>query len=130
MVNTEGLVYALKSTRPEFSNALKIGYTTQTLDRRIYNASKSSTYLYADVIPVYKVKVSGISVNAVERCLFAFLEDYRMDITINMKSGKNKRPREWFTVPIEVLKIAVRLIKENRIHLFKYDLSSGTIKMR
>ena len=53
-----------------------------------------------------------------------------MDITIKMKSGKKKKPREWFTVSLEVLKIAVRLINENRIHLFKCDGITGNIKRR
>ncbi len=130
MYRDQGIIYALKSTRPEFEHALKIGYSTHQLNERISNARNESTYLYADVVPVYKANVSGVSVRAVERVLHKFLEGARLDIEITHINGTVQRPAEWFDVPLDILKHGVALLKTNEIHLFRYCPKTGRIHHR
>jgi hypothetical protein len=130
MVNEEdvhtGWVYILKSksSHPEISkidNLFKIGFSSTPVDERIKNARNEATYLYADVIKVDGFAIYNRNADKLELLLHRFFAVACLDIEIEIIKGKRIIPREWFVVPLEVIREAILLILNEEIVNFKYD---------
>lgn len=111
-----GTVYVLrsKSTRPEIASIkdlYKIGFTTTSIESRIANAKKEPTYLCADVEVVATWKVYNVKSSTFEALIHKLFASAQLQITID-----GKRPKEWFIVPLQVIKEAmIAIIKKKEI---------------
>ncbi|KMP20391.1 hypothetical protein TU49_11000 [Bacillus cereus] len=103
-----GFIYVLKSksTDPQIAsipNLYKIGYTTNSVEKRIANAENESTYLYAPVELVTTFQVFNLDAQKFEKAIHHVLMAQNLDIEIVAPNGKMIVPNEWFVVPLEVL---------------------------
>lgn len=111
-----GYIYVLKSksTDPQISrikNLYKIGFTTQTVEKRIANAKNESTYLFADVEIMYSWRVYNIKAVVIENALHKLFVKAQLQL-----SAGEKRPVEWYVVPLPQIEEGInRLIRGEHI---------------
>jgi len=128
-----GIVYVLRSKSEEPSIAKhreylhKIGVTTSDVKKRVANASKDATYLLADVKIVAELTLYNMNLQATEKLLHAFFREAQADIQIPDRFGNMVRPKEWFFLPLELIKQAVDLIRNNNIAEYQYDATNVKI---
>jgi hypothetical protein len=131
-----GVIYVLrsKSEQPEVkkhqSYLHKIGVTKSDVKRRVANAAKDPTYLLADVEIVAEYTLHNMNPNATEKLLHAFFRDAQADIKIPDRFGSLVQPKEWFFLPLELIKQAVRLLNDGTIADFRYDSKAIEIVRR
>lgn len=119
-----GYVYVLKSLSKnpqvlelEKEHPLyKVGFTSGTVEGRIANAENESTYLYAPVEVVEKIKVINLNPEALETAIHHALAQFRLDVDIKAGNGKMIQPREWFVVDLNTIEEVVgKLITQLRV---------------
>ena len=99
----------------------KVGVTSGSVERRVYNARLDPTFLMADVEIVTTYKLLNINRTKLENLLHRVFEPARLDIEIIDRFGHPVVPREWFLVPLFVIDDAVERIKAGTITQFVYD---------
>lgn len=102
---TTGYIYILKSLSEEpeikaIPNLYKIGFTSDSVEKRIANAKNEETYLLADVKIVATYEVKNFSAQRLEKALHHRFANKQLDITF-LIAGKKISPREWFSVPLD-----------------------------
>ena len=102
---TTGYIYILKSLSedPEIKaipNLYKIGFTSDSVEKRIANAKNEETYLLANVKIVATYEVRNFSAQRLEKALHHRFADKQLDVSFLM-AGKKVSPREWFSVPLD-----------------------------
>jgi hypothetical protein len=128
-----GIVYVLRSKSEEPSIAKhreylhKIGVTTSDVKKRVANAAKDATYLLADVDVVAEFTLYNMNLQATEKLLHAFFREAQADIQIPDRFGNMVKPKEWFFLPLELIKQAVDLIRNNNIAEYQYDATNVKI---
>lgn len=106
----------------------KIGVTSQDVRRRVADARNDPTFLLAPVEIVATYTLQNLSRARVEELLHRFFEAARpAELFIVDRFGKRVNPREWFYVLPEHVGQAANLVKEQRLHLYRYDLSAQRI---
>jgi hypothetical protein len=131
-----GIVYVLKSNSnlPEIKSIRtilhKIGVTSGSVKSRIANAKNDPTYLLADVELVAEFTLYGLDPKAVEKVLHTFFDQARTKISIYDRFGKSVNPREWFTVPVSVIKEALDLLQNGQLANAEYDALNVRILRR
>jgi len=110
-----GSVYVLRSlsTNPEVANMenlYKVGVTKGSVKKRIANAERESTYLYAPVQVVADAKVVNIEAYALENALHKALAEFKVDTVLQGPNGIEFTPREWFKVPFSVIEDTINKI--------------------
>jgi hypothetical protein len=128
-----GWIYVLKSksTNPEISkiNDLhKIGFSTVPVQKRLINASKEATYLYADVELVATFKCVNVNTQKFENLLHQFFKQAQLQIDIYDTKNNRITPREWFVVPYDIIERAIVLFISGDIVDYVYDFENGRIK--
>ncbi|AKO51403.1 hypothetical protein ABA45_02375 [Marinobacter psychrophilus] len=128
----KGVLYILssQSTNPELAamkDLYKIGYTEESLDKRIAGAQRSSTYLEAPVKKEATYDCYGASPRAVERLVHAMLSSQKLNVTLTDSQGRRYRPREWFCVDLETAKGVVERIADGTISNYRIDGVSGRL---
>ena len=123
---SSGFIYVLssKSGKKEIKsikNLYKIGFCTQTVDERIKNAEKESTYLFAPVHYVSSWQCYNMNVQKFEDIIHKFFRKVCLNIDVFDSSGKRYMPREWFIVPYSIIEQVIPLIISNEITNYKYD---------
>ena len=122
-----GIVYVLRSKSDEPSIAKhreylhKIGVTTSEVKKRVANSSKDATYLLSDIEIVAEFTLYNMNPNATEKLLHKFFRDAQADIQIPDRFGNMVKPKEWFFLPLELIKEAVGLISSDEIQNYVYD---------
>lgn len=122
-----GIVYVLrsKSEEPSIVNHRdylhKIGVTTSDVKKRVANAGKDATYLLADVEVVAEFTLYNMNLQATEKLLHAFFREAQADIQIPDRFGNMVKPKEWFFLPLDIIKEAIKLLRENTISNYTYD---------
>ena len=122
-----GIVYVLRSKSVEPSIAKhreylhKIGVTTSDVKKRVANAAKDATYLLADVEVVAEFTLYNMNLQATEKLLHAFFREAQADIQIPDRFGNMVRPKEWFFLPLGVIKNAIKCIQQGELLAYKYD---------
>ena len=124
-----GIIYVLKSKsdNPQIQaipNLYKIGVSTQKLEERIVNAVHEPTYLMAEVEPIIHYACYNVNVQKLETLLHHVFAAAQVEIDIVDDNGHVCRPREWFSVPISVIKQAIDMILDGSILKYRYDASS------
>lgn len=105
----------------------KIGVTGQDIKRRIANAKKDPTFLLADVELVASYKLANINRSKLEKLLHQFFADARIDVQLSDRFADKVEPREWFLVPLSVIREAVDLLISGAIEGSRYDKEAAQI---
>ena len=121
-----GWIYVLqsKSQNPDIRdipNLHKLGFSKSPVNERIKNASKEATYLFADVEVVASYNCYSIQVQALENLLHRFFGTACVDIDVYDTDGTRFTPREWFSLPLNIIDEAIQLVINNTIFNYKYD---------
>lgn len=128
-----GIVYVLRSKSEEPSIAKhrdylhKIGVTTSDVKKRVANAAKDATYLLADVEVVAEFTLYNMNLQATEKLLHTFFREAQADIQIPDRFGNMVRPKEWFFLPLSVIKEVVNILQNDDIRKYKYNSSDISI---
>ena len=121
-----GRVYILKSLskKPEISpikNLYKIGFSKNTVENRIRNAKNDPTFLMDEVEVVDEINIYNVSALKFENLVQIFFAKRCLDIFIIDSHGNEVKPKEWFSVPLRVIKRAIQLIESGEIVNYIYD---------
>ena len=129
-----GTVYVARSLSddPDIKEARqflhKVGVTSQDVHRRIADARNDPTFLLAPVEIVATYDLKNLERSKVENLLHRFFEGARpAKLTITDRFGKSVHPREWFYVLPEHVSEAVDLIRNRKLHLYRYDPTTQKI---
>jgi hypothetical protein len=130
-----GHIYVLQSlsTDPLVANMKdlhKIGFSTTSVEQRIKNAEKSSTYLMAPVKIVAEYRLYNVKASWLEHLLHRVFADVRLDLTQVDRKGRNYDPSEWFVVPRDVINQAVAMIMSGEITSYVYDKTQNRLVER
>ena len=131
-----GTIYILRSKSKipyivENQNLIhKIGYTTNTIEKRISKAKTDPTFLMADVEIVDSYKLYNINSSKFENLVQKIFLRSKLDIEIKDRFGKPFKPEEWFLVPLDAIKDAIEKIIDGSITKFIYDPTVGKLKER
>ena len=122
-----GKVYILKSLskKPEISsikNLYKIGFSKNPAEQRIKNAKNDPTFLMDEVEIVDEINVYNVSAQKFEKLIQIFFARRCLDIFIVDSHGSEVRPKEWFSVPLRVIKRVIQLIESEEIINYTYDI--------
>lgn len=128
LIDLTGTVYVVRSrsTDPAIAEVrnilLKIGVTTQDVQRRIADARNDPTFLLAPVEIVATYDLVNLSWRKVEQLLHRFFETARpRELWITDRFGRKIYPREWFHVLPDHVSQAVQAIRDGTLHLYRYD---------
>lgn len=119
-----GYIYVLKSQHPkirDINNLYKIGFTTGSVARRIINAKNEATYLFSEVTIVSTFRCFNMTTYDLEQTIHNFFSSVRLDLELHDNHGNYFKPREWFTVGIDIIEEAIYLITTNQINHYQYD---------
>jgi hypothetical protein len=108
----------------------KIGVTNLSVENRIAGAQLQPTFLMANVEVVATYELYNINRTKLENLIHRIFEPGRLAIEIKDRFGRPVVPREWFLVPLFVIKEAVERIKDGTIAKYQYDPKSAALKMR
>lgn len=122
-----GTIYVLRSksnhpTIAEHRDLIhKIGVTGGSIEARIANAAKDTTYLLAGVEIIASYDLFNINRAKLEALIHRIFSAAQVDLTIQDRFGNSVKPREWFLVPLEVIDEAVNRIQDGSITRYIYD---------
>ena len=122
-----GIIYVLrsKSDHPLVTEnrelVHKIGVTNTDVEKRIAGAHLQPTFLMANVEVVATYELYNINRTKLENLIHRIFEPARLDIEIMDRFGRPVVPREWFLVPLFVIKEAVEKIKDGTISDCQYN---------
>mgnify|MGYP003635418633 CR=1 FL=1 len=108
----------------------KIGVTNMSVEKRIAGAHLQPTFLMANVEIVATYELYNINRTKLENLIHRIFEPARLDIEIMDRFGRPVVPREWFLVPLFVIKKAVEKIKDGSISGYLYDPDSAALLPR
>ncbi|MDD3420307.1 MAG: GIY-YIG nuclease family protein [Candidatus Gastranaerophilales bacterium] len=123
-----GYIYVLESLSDNpniqaINNLYKIGFSTTPVLERIKNAKKEPTYLMADVKVTAEYKCLNLNPQKFEQLLHRFFGHCCVSIDVFDNQGQRHTPREWFSIPIDVIQQAINLIISGDIVHYTYDRS-------
>lgn len=128
-----GTIYVLRSQcqHPEILKNReiihKIGFTKGDLEKRIGDPTNQPTYLLSDVEVVATYELYNLDASKLENIIHRIFSGAKLDIELKDRFGKPYRPREWFLVPLSVIKEAVECIRDGTISDFVYDPQKGRL---
>lgn len=130
---SSGFVYVLRSLsdNPEVKaipNLYKIGLARKSIETRIQNATNEPTYLMAPVSLVASFQCYNVNLSKMENLLHRFFDVAAAKVQVKDLEGNYSTPKEWFSVPLEVVEMAVRLLISGDVVHYFYDVSDATIK--
>lgn len=108
----------------------KIGVTNMSVEKRIAGAQLQPTFLMANVDIVATYELYNINRTKLENLIHRIFEPARLDIEIMDRFGRPVVPREWFLVPLFVIKEAVERIKDGTIAGYIYDPEEAALLRR
>ena len=131
-----GTVYVLRSKSDlpfvsENRDVLhKIGVTGGPVEKRIANASHEATFLLADVEVVATYDLYNINRRKMENLIHKIFDAGRVEIEINDRFGHPVEPREWFLVPLFVIKDAIDKIKTGAITDYRFNPETAELEQK
>ena len=108
----------------------KIGVTNMSVEKRVAGAHLQPTFLMANVEIVATYELYNINRTKLENLIHRIFEPARLEIEIMDRFGRPVVPREWFLVPLFVIKEAVERIKDGTISSYVYDPQGACLKKR
>ena len=130
--NLTGYIYVLKSLseKPEIKkipNFYKIGFSTNSVEERIKNCENETTFLNDKIKIISVTSIYGYQVNKIENIIQSFFSSNRLDIEIADKDGYLAKPKEWFSVPLDLIHESIKLLSENRLKDYVFDNANNKI---
>ena len=128
-----GVVYVLAthSTNPALApyknNLYKVGFTETTVEQRIKNAEKDSTFLEAPVRIVSTSQCFNMNAQKLEALAHGFLASRRLNVTLKSQSGNVYSPKEWFNVPLVTVLTVIQHIVDGTISHYRLDNTTGNV---
>jgi len=124
--NATGYIYILRSLSDnpeirELDNLYKIGFTSNTVAERVKKAKSDPTYLMADVESIAEFKTFNVNPQKLEDLIHTFFNRVKLDIKVKDDSGNIKSPKEWYIMPLEIIKQVIELIISGEIINYRYD---------
>ena len=121
-----GYIYVLRSLSraPQIRsirNLYKIGYCSGDVTTRIKNAVHEPTYLMNDVEVVLTVRCYNLDVPYLEASIHSFFSNVNVCFEVRDDEGIMHYPKEWFTVPLNIIEEAIPLIVDKKIDSYRYD---------
>lgn len=121
-----GYIYILQSlsNEPEIKsmkNLFKIGYATNSVEKRIANAENEPTYLMAPVHHIASYECYNLNTQKFESLLHTFFGRSCLNIEVVDSRGLIHRPREWFVAPLSAIEMAISLLVSGDILNYEYD---------
>ncbi|WP_278906894.1 GIY-YIG nuclease family protein [Faecalitalea cylindroides] len=121
-----GYIYVLRSLsrNPQIrsiQNLYKIGYCSGDVTERIKNAAHEPTYLMNDVEVILTVRCYNLDVLYLEQSIHSFFSNVNVCFEVLDDKGKKHYPKEWFTVPLNIIEEAIPLIVDKKIDSYRYD---------
>jgi hypothetical protein len=108
----------------------KIGVTNMSVEKRIAGAHLQPTFLMANVEIVATYELYNINRTKLENLIHRIFEPARLEIEIMDRFGRPVLPREWFLVPLFVIKEAVERIKDGTISDYKFNPETASLERR
>jgi len=130
-----GFIYILRSKSEdpkikEIRNLYKIGFSTTPVEQRIAHAKNETTYLMAEVEVVAEYQCFNLNPQKFEQLLHGFFGKACLNIDIFDEKGNRHTPREWFSVPLDVVDAAIGYILSGEIVQYRYDVDREMITAR
>ena len=130
-----GYIYILKSKSQNYEiasieNLYKIGLARESVEKRIKNAHKETTYLSDEVELIAQYKCYNLNLSTLENLIHRFFAEVRLDVSIIGQDGREINPKEWFIVPLEVINEAMELLINGTIVNYRYDKEQQKIVLR
>ncbi len=124
--NFTGYIYVLRSLsqKPEIKkipNFYKIGFSTNKVEERIKNCENEPTFLNDKIEIMSETPIYGYPANKIENIIQSFFAAKRLDIEIADKNGYLVKPKEWFSVSLDIIHQSIKLLSENKLKDFVYD---------
>lgn len=121
-----GYIYVLKSLseKPEIKNIInlyKIGFSRIRIEERIKDAKNDPTFLLAPVQIIAKYECYNLNPQKFELLLHTFFGKVCLNLDVYDSNGRKYAPREWFTVPFEVIEQAISLLITKEIVKHQFD---------
>lgn len=121
-----GYIYVLRSLSraPQIRsirNLYKIGYCSGDVTTRIKSAVHEPTYLMNDVEVVLTVRCYNLDVPYLEASIHSFFSNVNVYFEVRDDEGIMHYPKEWFTVPLNIIEEAIPLIVDKKIDSYRYD---------
>ncbi len=121
-----GYIYVLRSLSraPQIRsirNLYKIGYCSGDVTTRIKNAVHEPTYLMNDVEVVLTVRCYNLDVPYLEASIHSFFSNVNVYFEVRDDEGIMHYPKEWFTVPLNIIEEVIPLIVDKKIDSYRYD---------
>ena len=121
-----GYIYVLRSLSraPQIRsirNLYKIGYCSGDVTTRIKNAVHEPTYLMNDVEVVLTIRCYNLDVPYLEASIHSFFSNVNVYFEVRDDEGIIHYPKEWFTVPLNIIEEAIPLIVDKKIDSYRYD---------
>ena len=110
-------------------NLYKIGLARRSIEGRIQSAANEPTYLMAPVALVSTFQCYNVNLPKLENLLHRFFDHATAKIQVTDTQGNYHTPKEWFSVPIETIETAVRLLISGEIVNYSYDSATGQVSL-
>ena len=130
-----GYIYVLssRSNNPEIKsvkNLYKIGFTTDSVEQRISNASNEPTYLMAPVKIEATYKVVNLNSQKFEDLVHQLLKSVQFQVSVYDDKGIEHQPQEWFVVPLPVVDVIINKIMDGSIIGYTYNPQMECLEKR
>lgn len=79
------------------------------------------TNLIPDVESIAEFKTFNVNPQKLEDLIHTFFNRVKLDIKVKDDSGNIKSPKEWYIVPLEIIKQVIELIISGEIINYRYD---------
>ena len=127
-----GYIYVLRSLsqKPEIKkipNFYKIGFSTNKVEERIKNCENEPTFLNDKIEIMSETPIYGYAVSKIENIIQSFFAAKRLDIEIADKNGYLVKPKEWFSIPVDLIHQSIKLLGENKLKEYIYDGKKNVI---
>lgn len=129
-----GSIYIVESLSTEPSIAAlrgrlyKVGFTTQKVDQRLADVETDPTFLLAPVKIVTVFDTVNLNPHKLERLIHQFFGNARLQVDVVL--GRTVAPKEWFVVPVDLVREAINRILDGSILQYRYDHISRKIVPR
>lgn len=121
-----GWIYILSSLSEDepissVKDLYKIGFTCQPIEQRIRNARKETTYLMADVRVVGAYRIYNVDAHRLETLIHHFFDTARFKTKFYDEDGCEYEPKEWYVVPLQVVREAIAKFQDGSIVDYTYN---------
>lgn len=127
-----GYIYVLSSLsdKPQIQslkNLYKIGYCTTSVEQRVENAHTDPTFLMAPVRIISSYKTFNLNPQKFEKIIHDFFKERCLDVKIADDDSINRKPKEWYLIPIRIIERVIELIINNKISKYRFDTKSENL---